>query len=1021
MTEFVKFVSFKIEKCAYSNIIRKLFVIMFFCMMPVILTSATDDLASRHVLIINSYHRGYQWTDEQSDSAFKYVTEIVPSATIDVVYMDWKRFPFPTTVTDFYTLLGNKYRNKKIDLIMTTDDAALAFAVKYRKEILHNAPVVFMGIFESSDSLLTGNQPGITGVYESVDLEGTIAAAHSILKKSGEIYIIHDKSETSLTMESDINRILDRMHSPLKRNVLGGLVFSELLDSLSRINPDSVVILASYARDPNNLILPPEIFAEKISGICCTPVFVMYTHMMGTGALGGILLDGKLQGRKAAELAGRILTDKKEASEIPRVSAKTVIPFFDYNVMKKFNIKEGSLPDGSYIMNRPESFYYRYKYYIWLNGFILLLLLAFSISLSINRILRRKYENEILKTAALVSSGDDMICAADEEYAVEYMNPSATKFYGGSAPDSGKRMFVQDLFVMKGKDLLHRILAELSEKGLWKGELSAADSEGREIPVSAVFVAYQASSAKKKYVSIIIRDISQQKAVEEKLKITLDSINDAVLSVDSSGRILSMNPSAENIFGITFENSYGLAISEVIEVMDELSNSSEENPVMTVLKNASSVIPAGKRFYVARNGEKIILSVSAAPVRNRSGEIEGAVMVCRDISDETRLHEELRQSQRMEVLGQLAGGVAHDFNNLLSAIMGSAELIEKIAGSDPEIKSSAGDIITASSRAAELTKYLLSFSRKARMEIRSLDVHSVLDEVIRLLSRSIDKRIEIRKSFGAVNVTVKGDFSLLQSSFLNLAVNARDAVRGNGLIEFTTSNTVLDMTYSENGKWEISPGEFIRIAVHDSGEGMSESVKKHIFEPYFTTKPAGKGTGLGLAAVYGCVKSHSGIIRLESSEGKGSVFEIFLPIEKSESAESVSGETNAVKNGHGRIMIVDDEEIVRNVASGIVRSLGYDIFSFSDGEEAVYYYRDNWQNIDLVILDLIMPKMSGREVFKMLKEINPSARILISSGYDRNSEADKLIEEGASGFIAKPFRLAGLSVKIHSILSENGI
>lgn len=316
----------------------------------------TTDKNPQHVLIINSYHKGYQWTDEQSESALKTINELVPEATIDVVYMDWKRFPYPSTVNDLKTLLTNRYHNNRVDLILTSDDAALSFAIKNRKSILKNAPVIFMGVFAASDAKLTGNEPGVTGVYETVDLEGTIKNALHIFPGSKKIYLIHDGSETSIAMEAEFSRILRAMDAPLKSQALRSYVFQDLLNTLAKMDKDSIVINGSYARDPNNLTLPPEVFAQKMGERCTVPVFVMYTHMLGTGAFGGSLLDGKLQGKNAGMLAKKVLGGKK-AESILRISEKTVYPCYDFNVMKRFNISESRLPSGSVIINKPYSFF----------------------------------------------------------------------------------------------------------------------------------------------------------------------------------------------------------------------------------------------------------------------------------------------------------------------------------------------------------------------------------------------------------------------------------------------------------------------------------------------------------------------------------------------------------------------------------------------------------------------------------------------------------------------------------------
>lgn len=998
---------------------KKIFFLMFFLYSINIFSSQTDIFSPPHILILNSYHRGYNWTDEQSDSALRNIYEKIPNATVDVVYMDWKRYPFPNTIDDLQILLKNRYKVKKIDLILTTDDAALAFAVQNRQSILHNAPIVFMGIFPSSDEALTQNKPGITGVYESLDFEGTIQIAHKILPQSRSIYIIHDNSESSKAMELYIDNILNSMNSDLERIVFRGMIFSDLLKTLSKIPRNSIVIFASYARDPNNLILPPETFVKYISESSNAPVFVFHSHLMGTGALGGSLLDGKLQGEKAVDIAVQILNDKININNIPRYRNKTVLPIFDFKVMKHFGISENIIPVNSLLLNRPESFYYKYKYYIWIYSLILILLLSLSSTLIINKINRKRFEKELSSMAAIISATDDIVCTASFDGLIKYMNPSALMFYGFNNEASYLQLKLSDLFVIKSDNDFSQIMNKVISENIWKGEIQSIDKNNNETAVSAVFVRHSGKSKSEQYISAILRDMTAQKSAEENLKITLNSINDAVISIDQNGFIISVNPAAERITGINSIYSINKKLSSILKIFDSDTDDIIENPGETAIKNGGTVTFEEKSLFITKNDHKINISVSASPIINNNDKIVGAVIVCRDITRETILQEKLRQSQRLEIIGQLAGGVAHDFNNLLAAIIGSAELIQSIEKDNDETLSYVQDILTASLRASELTKHLLAFSRKAKIQMKPVKIHAIIDETIRLLSRSINKQIEIIKSFEADNDVIFGDGVLLQTAFLNISVNARDSIQGNGEIKIHTSNIILSPDFHGTLYKELKPGNYIKVEISDSGCGINKSLIDHIFEPYFTTKPVGKGTGLGLATVYGCVKSHKGSIEVASEIGKGTSFTILFPA----TLHSVQDEEiilNSLElNSKGKIIVIDDEELLLSIVKNMLTKTGYDVITFDKGSEAISFFANNNKDIDLIILDLIMPKTSGREVFYKLKEINPNIKVLLSSGFDRNSETDELLQNGANGFISKPYKMNTLSTEINRILNSN--
>lgn len=504
---------------------------------------------------------------------------------------------------------------------------------------------------------------------------------------------------------------------------------------------------------------------------------------------------------------------------------------------------------------------------------------------------------------------------------------------------------------------------------------------------------------------------------EENLKITLDSIGDAVIATDPSGSVVRMNPAAEKITGWKSSDAYGKKIQEVFRIFSLSDGQTVESPVDRVFRKEKTVfLPEHKCSLIHRNGTKYVISDSAAPILDSKGILVGVVLVFRDITEELNLQEKLHQSQRMEVIGQLAGGVAHDFNNILTAIMGSAELLLAHLEKGSEDYLFSEEILNASTRASELTRHLLAFSRKGQMQRILIHVHPIIDEVIRLLARSIDKKIELKKALNAIPDTLIGDPVLLQSAILNLAVNARDAMPDGGGILFSTKIEVLDSEFCRANAFELDPGEYLKLSVEDKGQGMEESVRLRLFEPYFTTKPLGKGTGLGLAAVYGCVKSHRGHIQVFSEVGKGSVFKMYLPMTREKDAEILTVPVCEISHGKGRIFIVEDEEMVRNTAVRILETLGYQIKSFASGWDALEAFKNESPKPDLVILDMIMPQISGREIFSKLKQIDPLVRVLISSGYTEHQDLNAVIQEGALGFIHKPFRIEELSQMIHQLI-----
>jgi PAS domain S-box-containing protein len=374
-----------------------------------------------------------------------------------------------------------------------------------------------------------------------------------------------------------------------------------------------------------------------------------------------------------------------------------------------------------------------------------------------------------------------------------------------------------------------------------------------------------------------------------------------------------------------------------------------------------------------------------------------------------------KQAEKMQALGQLAGGIAHDFNNQLSAILGFAQIL--LSGLDDEKQRAHAElIIRAATRSADLIRQLLAFARKGKYQTEPVDIHAIISEVAALLTRSVDKRITITQELKADSCITMGDPNQIQSALLNLAINGRDAMAEGGELIFATSVETPDPHFCFKAGFDIAPGPHIRIDIMDTGKGMERDIQCHIFEPFFTTKKVGEGTGMGLAAVYGTVKNHKGAIFVSSETGKGSTFSIYLALSGNETvAESKTHSFERTEHAKALIMVVDDEEIIRMVSSDVLHALGHEVILCENGHEAVMMYTEKWPFVDLIILDMMMPGITGPETFSELRKINPSARILLSSGYSIDGQAQTLLDNGARGFLQKPFTIHQLS----EIIAQN--
>ncbi len=400
-----------------------------------------------------------------------------------------------------------------------------------------------------------------------------------------------------------------------------------------------------------------------------------------------------------------------------------------------------------------------------------------------------------------------------------------------------------------------------------------------------------------------------------------------------------------------------------------------------------------------------------------SGQVAFAIQRKQAEMEKVMMEQTLNQTRKMEAIGQLAGGIAHDFNNLLSGIMGNAEMLAMKLSNEPVLHSLAEQIVDTSEHAASLTRQLLTFARKGSYQHVPVNIHRVIPEVVRILENTIDRRVNIKQNLQANPATVLCDPILLENAILNLSINARDAMPNGGDLTISTKNVELDENYIKMHGHKIPAGRYIQLSVSDTGEGMTPEVKEHLFEPFFTTKEQGKGTGLGLASVYGCVTSHNGAIEVYSEKGHGAIFKIYLPVLE----KDVIVQPETIEPGGDRgtetILLVDDEEMVRDITSQMLEDVGYKVITCRDGAEAVDYYTKNHAVIDLIILDMIMPRMNGKDAYKKIKAINAGAKVLLSSGYSIEGDAEEILNDGVRGIIQKPYRINELTGKIRKVLA----
>ncbi len=508
--------------------------------------------------------------------------------------------------------------------------------------------------------------------------------------------------------------------------------------------------------------------------------------------------------------------------------------------------------------------------------------------------------------------------------------------------------------------------------------------------------------------SVYFRNITERIRQEEQarqLAAIVEYSDDGIIGKTLDGAIVTWNEGAHRMYGYAAEEVLGRHLS----MLGPPSRRRETEEILERLRQGERVVHL-ETVHMRKDGSEFNVSLTVSPVLDEHGRVRGASTIARDITERRRLEEKVRETQRLESLGVLAGGVAHDFNNLLTGILGNASLAVDTLPPEHPARDSLVSVIQASERAAELTRQMLAYAGKGQFIMRPVDVSALVREIVGLVQSSIPRKARLELRLADELPPVSADPAQIQQLVMNLVINGAEALgEKTGVVEVTTGVEILDeeTARARLPRHELTPGAHVVLEVKDTGCGMDSQTLPRIFDPFFTTKFTGRG--LGLAAVSGIVRSHRGALEVSSVPGQGTTFRIYLP-----AAAAAQPEPRPAARA---ILIVDDEEIVRRTARSTLEKYGYKVLVAENGPQAIEIYRRRPEAVELVLLDLTMPMMDGEEVLRALRKIRPDVKAIVSSGYSLEEATRRFAGHGVSAFLQKPYTAARLAHAVRAALA----
>jgi PAS domain S-box-containing protein len=857
----------------------------------------------KRVLILYTYNFN-QPAQQQISAGLETARRIANLNTDDFIYeyLDISPPKNPEQRLMLRHLLIKKYAGQQFDLIITIFDDALNFLLNEGKELSPGSPCLALYAQERPHLERAGKT-----VFQSplaFDVRGTLELALKLFPQTHKVLFVSGKGHLDKVFENKARVDFAPWQKKLEFEYSGDISVKNLLEHVKSLSPGTVVIYSRISSDITGKTYQPIDIAIRLAETSNAPVFCLATSQIGTGVVGGSMVDVEA----LSTMLGRILPSLMSEKPLPLEPASHFLkPMVNWQQIRRWGVSASHVPDNALIINRPPTLWSQYKVTAIIAMAVFFVLTIFIIALVLQNYRRR-----------------------------------------------------------------------IAEK-------SALESEAR-------------------------------------YRILIEQAPDAIVVYDSDlQRFVDANASAERLFGCNRNELLQSTPQRFYQAEQPDGLNIDESVTEYTLRALAGEELQFDRVVHSADGRNLFCEVRLVrlPFENRN--LTRASFI--DITDrkqaekeKMKLQDQLKTAQKMEAVGRLAGGVAHDFNNMLSVILGHTELALVEIDSSNALHASLEEIHKAAKRSTDLTRQLLAFARKQTVQPRVLGLNMTVEGMLKMLGRLIGEDIELVWRPGSELWTVKIDPSQIDQLLANLCINARDAVTGVGRITIETGNKVFDeVSCSEYP--DCIPGEYVMLAVSDNGSGMDKDTLEHIFEPFFTTKGLGQGTGLGLATVYGIIKQNEGFINVYSEPGNGSIFNIYLRRCKEEDLDQALESTENLPLGHGEtVLMVEDDIAALNIGKVMLEHLGYTVLSADTPEAALSLAKIHAAQIALLITDVIMPEMNGRELAKLITDIKPGLKCLFCSGYTADVISHRGMLEKGVQFLQKPYSVKDLAIKVRQVM-----